>query len=99
MKKLNFDELMILSPEAAEEYRWAVIEDFIIGLPEDKQYRMRAYQWRLNQGLKKYKDPIVRMNRCFSLMWESLERLDDALQEHLPELNSKLLDSAPEKSI
>jgi len=99
MKKLSFDELMKLSPEKAEEYRLAVIEDFITGLPEGSQQRMRAFQWRLRQGLKRHKDPIIQMNRCFTLMWESFGRLDDALQEHLPELNSKLLDSESEKSI
>jgi hypothetical protein len=99
MKKLSFDELMKLSPDAAEEYRLAVIEDFITGLPEGSQQRMRAFQWKLEHDLKRFKDPIYRTNRMFTLMWESFERLDVVLQERLPELNANLLDIPPENSI
>lgn len=83
MEILETDDLARLwreNPDKAEEYHRAIIEDFILGLPEDKQERARGIQWRIDQELRKYTDPIARMNRMCELMFESFFELDDALQ-------------------
>ena len=91
MDCLNFDELSELwrnDTEAAEAYHRAIIDDFILGLPEEKQERARGLQWRIDQELRKYKNPISRMNRMVELMWESFFELNSALNR-VPEERSK----------
>ena len=104
MKKLNFDELKDLievDPDKAEEYRIAIIQDFIARLPEEKQERMRATQWRLDQELRRIKNPIARMNFIYGKMMDSFLELDEKLQEAVAPggLNEKLLDFSDKNSI
>ena len=82
MKKLSFDELkdlVIADPDKAEAYRIAVIEDFIDGLPEEKQDYARRFQWRLDGELRKIKNPIMRMNLINEKMWGSFLEMNDVL--------------------
>ncbi len=84
MDYLNFDELSEMwrnDKEAAEAYHRAVIDDFILGLPDDKQERARGLQWRIDQELRKYKDPVARMNRMVEMLWEGFFELDTALNK------------------
>ena len=102
MKKLNFDELMQLytdAPTDAEKYRVAIIEDAISKMPDTTQLKARAFQARLEKDTKKCRTPMDKTNLVFSRMWDSFTELDEVLQEHLPELNTNLLDSDPESSI
>lgn len=48
------------------------LEKFFESLPPERQKRMRAYQWRLDQELRHYKDPVARMNRMVELFWEGV---------------------------
>jgi hypothetical protein len=104
MKKLSFDELkdlVIADPDKAEAYRIAVIEDFIDGLPEEKQDYARRFQWKLDGELRKIKNPIARMNMIGGTMWDSFLEMNNMLGDATAEngLNSKLLDLCPEKDI
>ncbi len=56
------------------------LEDFLASFPKEKQQRMRAIQWRLEQDLCKYKDPIARMNRMVVLFWEGVNKFKDELR-------------------
>ena len=88
MEILETDDLARLwqeDPDKAEEYHRAIIEDYILGLPEDKQERARGLQWRIDQDLRRFKDPIARMNRMCELMWSSFFDLNNALNGKLPE--------------
>jgi len=92
MEILETDDLARLwreEPDKAEAYHRAVIEDFIQGLPEDKQERARGLQWRIDQELRKYKDPVARMNRMCELMWASFFDLNNALHGKLSEEGPK----------
>lgn len=83
-----FEELVELAANdmpAFEAYQRAVIEDFILGLPEEKQERARGLQWRIDQELAKYRDPTARMNRMVEMMWSSFFDLHSALNGHLDE--------------
>jgi hypothetical protein len=47
--------------------------------PERKE-RLERYQWRLDQDLAKYKDPVARYNRMVELFWEGLQNFKEALE-------------------
>ena len=84
---LPFDEIARLwreEPEKAEAYHRAVIEDFITGLPEDKQERARQLQWRIDQRVGRIQNPQVRLNLMFEMMWESFFQLNDMLNNGVP---------------
>jgi len=80
----DFDFLLALhedDPEKFEEYRLQVLEDFFNNLPEENQLKARQAQWRLDNDLRKYKDPIARMNRMVELFWEQTNEFKDTLKE------------------
>ena len=90
----SFDQLREMwenDKEAAEAYHRAIIDDFISGLPKDKQERARGLQWRIDQELRTYKDPIARMNRMVEMLWEGFFELDAVLnrgvQKERPKAN------------
>ena len=104
MEKLSFDELkdlIVEDPDKAEEYRIAVIQELIETLPEDRQELARRKQWRLDQELRRIKNPIARMNFIGGKMWDSFLDLNEVLTEATSEngLNQKLLDIDPENTI
>jgi hypothetical protein len=80
----DFDYLKGLheeDPEKFAEVTAQMIEDFINGLPEEKQAIHRAKQWRLEQELGKFKDPIARMNKMVELFWGGVNKFDNILKE------------------
>lgn len=82
MEYLDHDQICDLwknDPEAAEAYHRAVIEDYIEGLPEEKKPRARALQWRIDQEVSRIKNPQVRLERVFGMMWDSFLDLNNAL--------------------
>lgn len=70
------------------------IEDFINSAPVDHQERLRRFQWRIDQELGKYKDPVQRFNKMVEMVWESVDRLQTALTEP-----SKLMDNRPKAEV
>ena len=55
----------------------AALEAFLNKLPQERQTRMRAYQWRLEQELSHYKDPVARMNKMVELFWDGVNKFKD----------------------
>jgi len=58
----TFNELSDLyetNPLAAEAKAKQILEDYISALPEERQQRARAYNWRIQQELRKFKDPVA----------------------------------------
>lgn len=92
-----FDKLSRLfqdDPEAFEEYRLKVIEECISKLPEERQQRARGLQFRINNEMRKIKNPLARAARMNSMMIESLMELDGVFkvatgQAELPEPGDK----------
>ena len=74
-----FDELVELhqtDPDAFEEYRKAFIMKSITKMCADCPdclKRCERFQWRLEQELNKFKNPISRYNRMVELFWEQVE--------------------------
>lgn len=78
----DFDELASLfktDPVAAQAKANSIIDDYIQTLEPEKQQRARAYNWRLQQELRHYKDPIARMNKMVELFWIGVEQFQAAL--------------------
>ena len=66
------------------------IEDFIESVPEERREHLRRLQWRIDQELAKYKDPVQRFNKMVEMLWEGVDRLQLALTEP-----SKLMEKGP----
>ena len=102
MKKLNFDELMNLiktDPDAAEEYRIAVIKEYIESLPPERRPRMYRFQHLLDEEMKNIEDPMVRAQFVTACMLDSLSEMRDILKDAVPKIEENLLDFQRESSI
>lgn len=78
-KAAAFDKLSKLfqdDPEEFEKYRQMVIEEFIRKLPEERQQRARGLQFRIDNEMRKIKNPLARAAKMNSMMIESLMELD-----------------------
>lgn len=80
-----FDEMKELAkdPEAFDKFRREKIEEFISSLPADRQAKVRGTHWRLEQDLRKIKNPQVRLSIIYATMIDSLNKLDLAFNDPL----------------
>lgn len=67
------------NPQAFAEYHREVLEEFFNSLPEERQVKARQLQWKLDNELRKYKDPVARMNRMVEIFWEGVDNFRDVL--------------------
>lgn len=70
--KYDFDYLKNLykeNPDEFEEITTDMINKAINTSREENREKLRAKQWRLQQELSKYKDPVARMNIMVSIFW------------------------------
>jgi len=80
---VTFDELKTLyetDPAAAEEKAKQIIDDYISTLEPEKQARAQAFQWRIEQDLRKFKDPTARMNKMIEMFWRGVREFQKVLQ-------------------
>jgi len=68
-------------PEQFEKMRTLLIEQTIQAFPA--RHRQRAYgmQFIIEMRLRKYKDPVVRMNKMVEIFWEQFGLFHDVLQD------------------
>lgn len=68
-------------PEAFEKMRADIIHQMLEEFPEE--YRKRAYgmQFQLDMRLRRYRDPIVRMNMMIGIFWEQFEQFNSVLND------------------
>lgn len=88
MNTLIFEELKTLfeqNPATAEIRAKQIIDEYIATLDEHKQQRAQAFNWRIQQELRKYKDPTARFNRMVEMFWEGVHEFQSVLQhpEHV----------------
>lgn len=88
--KKTFDELVQLfkdDPAAFEQYKKECIEqkleEMCHGCPECIN-RCKQMQWRIDQELNKYKNPIARYNAMVSMFWEQTTKFQSALAMETP---------------
>ncbi len=67
-------------PERLDEECNKIMEEYIESCPPERQQKLRAFVWRQNQELSKYKDPIARYNRSVELFWEQFAEFQKSLQ-------------------
>lgn len=49
---------------------------------EDKKKRLYALQWKIDQQLRKYTDPLAKMNKMVELFWDGFMDLHEVLLDH-----------------
>ena len=81
----NFDfekwsSLASTDPEAFEQYRKQVINNFIQDLPEEKQQRMRCLQWRVDSIRRLAKTPLAACIEISNMMWDSIKGKNGLLE-------------------
>lgn len=81
MTKLNFDQMKDMTADELLAYKSKLIEDYISSLPEERQQRLRQLQWKIDGELRKYKDPIAKMNRMTELFWEGVANFQSVIGE------------------
>jgi hypothetical protein len=89
-----YDELRELhetDPDLFEVRCREIIEDVISSFPAERQERARQLQWRIDQALSGYTDPIARMNKMVELFWEGVSKFQDALEGNIPQTTAKVL--------
>ena len=85
---MMYDELSELyktDPDLFEVRTRELIEDMISSFPPERQERMRQFQWKIDQTLSRYKDPIARMNKMVEMFWEGVNQFQSALEGKQPE--------------
>ena len=89
---LTFEDLKTLSetnPDAVEGKVQEILEEYIQTLDPVRQQRARAYNWRLQQELRKFKDPVARMNKMVEMFWKGVQQFQTALTNPEVLLNQK----------
>ena len=57
------------------------IEDFIDSVEdEDQKLKLQQLQFRIDRELRKYKDPVARMNKMVELFWEGFNEFNNILK-------------------
>jgi len=75
-------EMAKIDPEAFEDYRKDLLDKEIIRISEGdpkKEERLRGVQWRLEQDLSKYKDPVARYNAMVTIFYKQVEEFQKSL--------------------
>lgn len=80
----ELSELYKNDPDLFEVRCRELIEDVISSCPPERQERLRQYQWKIDQTLSGYKDPIARMNKMVELFWEGVGKFQNALEGKTP---------------
>lgn len=70
----------ITDPDKFQEEADKIIRDFIDSVPERHRVRLEQCQWRIDNELRKYKDPVARMNRMVELFWEGFNEFNGELR-------------------
>jgi len=103
IKKGDFDfdywsNLAKKDPEAFEAAREAEINKHISSLgDQDVQERMERLQWRIEMERKRAKNPLDAAGRIYDMMWESVGRNIEALDELAELLNPQTKAKAHER--
>ncbi len=68
-------------PEAFEKMRADIIHQMLEDFPEE--YRKRAYgmQFQIEMRLRRYKDPVARMNMMIAMFWEQFDEFNSVLND------------------
>ena len=69
------------NPDKFEELRKQLITQTIEKFPAKHRKRAHGLQFKIESRLRKYKDPIVRMNKMVEIFWEQFGLFHEVLQD------------------
>lgn len=72
-------ELQKTNPDAMEEFIKQEMEQEmkrIAGDDAEKLIKLQQFQWNINKELRKYKDPVARMNKMAELFWVGVKKFE-----------------------
>lgn len=81
-------ELQKTNPDAIEQFIKSEIEYEIERISdgnEDKRIKLQQFQWGINKELRKYKNPIARMNKMAELFWVGVKKFENSLKGTIDE--------------
>ena len=76
-------------PEAFERLRRALIQDALDNVPENLKPKVYGMQLRIEAHLKKYKDPVARMNAMVEIFWQQFREFQEVLNDPLQVLEKR----------
>lgn len=94
---VTFDELKTLfenDPPAAEVKVKEIMDEYITTLTPERKQRAEAFNWRIQQDLRNFKDPTARMNRMVEMFWTGVKEF-----QHVLENPQQVLDQQGKPSI
>lgn len=94
---VTFDELKTLfetDPLAAEVKVKEIMDEYITTLTPERKQRAEAFNWRIQQDLRNFKDPTARMNRMVEMFWTGVKEF-----QHVLEHPQQVLDQQGKPSI
>jgi hypothetical protein len=68
-------------PQEFEKMRTLLIEETIQAFPARRRQRACGMQFIIETRLRKYKDPVIRMNKMVEIFWEQFGLFHDVLQD------------------
>ena len=78
-----------LDPDEFNRLSEAIIREELNKVPEDLKAQAYGIQRRIEQQLKKYKDPIARMNAMVEIFWQQFHEFQAVLNDPREVLNNK----------
>ena len=83
--KFDFDMWYALSqsdPQAFEELRQKTLDNFIGGVDDDRQHRLRCLQWKVDRVREMNPTPLAACVAISDMMWDSLEKLNQIYYDY-----------------
>ena len=102
---LIFDDWSALAksdPDAFEQRRKQVIEQFISSVPPERQQRLRHLQWRVDMERHRCANPMKSCVRLYTMMWDSVygrNGLLEVLQRGLSDAEATIPTQTDRKSV
>jgi hypothetical protein len=94
--KMGFEEWSALAsddPQAFEQLRERVINDFFDSIPSEQRLPLRRLQWRIDQIRSRSSNPMSATINLYSMMWDHLAG-DGGMLEMLDNLKQPMPASA-----
>ena len=56
------------------------LKDFMDSIEDpERKLKLEQLQWKIDGELRKYKDPVARMNRMVELFWEGFKEFQEVM--------------------
>lgn len=87
------------NPDKFEAIRAELIEALLESFPDEYRQRARGIQFALDCELRKYKNPVSRMNRMVEIFWKQVDEFQAAVNNPLTLSSAKKCQQKPAKVI